>query len=57
MTSHCEFEGIYFVFSSDPQDEERTPSHIAAHLQSRTSRHSKQRIVKELQFSRRKTKN
>lgn len=33
MTGECIFEKIYFVFPSFPQKEERTPAHIAAHLQ------------------------
>jgi hypothetical protein len=29
MTGQCKFDGIYFVFFSHPQKEERNPTHIA----------------------------
>jgi len=42
---------IYFVFFLPPaKKEERNPAHIAAHLQTRTSRRSNQWFAKELQF-------
>jgi len=52
MTGQCRHDGIYFVFFFPPaKKEERNPTHIAAHLQARTSQRSNQRLAKELQSS------
>jgi len=41
---------IYFVFFFPPaKKEEGSPTHIAAHLQTRTNQRSNQRFAKELQ--------
>jgi len=42
---------IFFVFFFSPaKKEEGSPTHIAAHLQTRTNQRSNQRFAKELQF-------
>jgi len=42
------FEGIYFVFFSSPQKEERNPAHKTAHLQTAASQHCNPKFTKEL---------
>jgi len=51
LTGQCKFDGNLFCFFLPPaKKEERNPTHIAAHLQTHTSRRSNQRFAKELQF-------
>lgn len=55
MTGLCKFDEIYFVFLPPAKKKKEAPTHIAAHLQTRTacpdlsgSQRSNQRFAKEL---------
>jgi hypothetical protein len=50
LTGQCKFEGDLFCYVLSSPKKEGNPTHIAAHLQTRTSRRSKPKLAKELQF-------
>ncbi len=48
MTGQCKFDGnLFCFFLPTRKKEERNPTHIAAHLQARTSQRSNQSFAKE----------
>jgi len=56
----CKLDEFILFFSSLAQKRKKkmeTPTHIAAHLQTHTSRRSNQRFAKELQFCRHTQRN